>query len=232
MLQLDNHVARQDLGVLHRLRHGVHRREGHMALEQVGPLGVRFLLKRLLQDIQQNFAVLEAVLRQLEARVLGQRRQAHALDEDGEETLLEAKHAHPAVSGLEILRGHHRGVRAAGEFLRRVAAVERPGGHVRKLNQGAVHKRHVDVPALSGAVRLPQRGQQAHERYEPAREIDEAHARLGRGSVGFSRQVHDAGVGLHEVVIGRLGRPGARHPVTREKTAHDFLVVGTQVLIR
>ena len=148
-----------------------------------------------------------------------------ALDQPLPELLLHAHDDEPAVGGAEA-SGSARGsdARPAGGAAGCQSRLSVQIGQVVQHRDGGVEQRDVDVAADAGRPRAMQADHQRQRRQDAAGEVDDRDAALGRRRVRLAGDAHEAGVGLQQVVVGRLAAARTGAAEAGERAADDARV--------
>lgn len=216
VVDLGHHPPGADVGVVQGVLDVVDGGVRHPApLENLQPLGRRFLGGEVLDHPLQDVAVLDPHVVGHEARVRLPLRPAQFVADDPKQPVVAAAQHDVAVAGLEALVRHDGRVRRAPPPAVALPADQDAAGDVGQGRHLAVGEGHVEVLAGVGALSSQQGRHDGVARVQSRGEVGDGDADLDGRSVSFSRDVHQAHFRLdHDVVTGtrrvgtRLAVPG------------------------
>ena len=134
----------------------------------------------------------------------------------------------PAVLRPDKLARRDRRVRPARQAARDMALIEIPRRRIGQLVHRGVEQADVDVAALAGAVRRQDAGQKRGRKVAAGVEVDHRQAEADRRAVRLSGQAHEAGFGLHQIVIARPGGAGVAPAIGGQVPADDLRIDALQ----
>ena len=199
MVDAVEHVG--DKWVIERLRQIVNRRDGHKPAEPLDPESRRMLEENAVENGGQLVAVFEARGDGRKARIILQMRCVDRVGKQRPELRYLRHHKDPAIGGPEGLAGRDARVRGTRCTADDMIGVEIPIGRIAGLMDRRIEERYVVIAALACGLGVEQPCERRRGEHRSGYEVDHAQAKARRRGVGFARDRHEPGFGLHQIII-------------------------------
>ncbi len=227
-----DHLRRLQERTVQRLRQFEHRRDRQHTVQLFQPERGRLLLHFAVDRLHQRVAIGLPQGRCRKTRIGRELGPADRRQQLAKELVGHAHDEDPAVRGRKGLHRSNRKMRAARLPRRDEAVVEVPGRDIAELMQCDVEQTGVDVAALAGRSRLDHGRQQPDRHRQTGGLVDHrGRADTGWRTIGFAGQIHQAGFGLHQIVIARPGGTLVVTTIGRHMHADQFRIAGGQRLV-
>src|SRR5262245_59357541 len=194
----------------------------YYAVEPIEPVAGRLLSKFAIQNLRQLVTIDMAQGQSFEPLIRLQVRPANGIGELKPEFVRHAHYKDPPVSRRKCLYRREGVMRAAMLPAQMQPVIEIPGCSVSQLMDGNVEQARVHVAPFSSRSSLNDCCQKTKRGGKSGRLID--HGRRAdprRGPFGLTREMHQARLRLHQIVVAWPGGPRVVAPISREVDADN-----------